>query len=478
MDCQFRLVSSPLSSSSSSFSGFQPSSFPNPKFKTLQRYLKFSITSQFSNSKTDNADDVNDTSKKTQFDYLRLSVTLTVISASLLQPAFAQPSVKERKRTAKKPAAKKVEALSPQELKYWSQGLPVVSNRIPYTEVLELKVEGKLKHVVKPPGIDLKLGTEPVLVVLEDSRVLRAVLPSSESDRKFWENWAKLDIDSLCVNAYTPPVKRPEVPSPYLGVLARIPQFMFSFVKPKIESKKVAELRRTREEFKRQRKEELERMRDERVMLERTMKIQKKEEERRLKREMRKKQYTDSLREARKNYQSMANMWEDMAQNSNVTTALGLIFFYIFYRTVVLNYRKQKRDYEDRLKIQKAEAEERKKMRELEREEGIEGQDEDEIEEGKGEQNPYLKMATQFMKSGARVRRAQNKILPQYLERGVDVKFSDVAGLGKIRLELEEIVKFFTHAETYRKRGVKIPGIILLFYQQVVALVYSSILVI
>ncbi|KAJ1394646.1 P-loop containing nucleoside triphosphate hydrolase [Sesbania bispinosa] len=71
-------------------------------------------------------------------------------------------------------------------------------------------------------------------------------------------------------------------------------------------------------------------------------------------------------------------------------------------------------------------------------------------------------MAKQFMKSGARVRRAQNKRLPQYLERGVDVKFTDVAGLGKIRLELEEIVKFFTHGEMYRRRGVKIPGGILL----------------
>jgi len=44
----------------------------------------------------------------------------------------------------------------------------------------------------------------------------------------------------------------------------------------------------------------------------------------------------------------------------------------------------------------------------------------------------------------------------------VDVKFTDVAGLGKIRLELEEIVKFFTHGEMYRRRGVKIPGGILL----------------
>ena len=154
----------------------------------------------------------------------------------------------------------------------------------------------------------------------------------------------------------------------------------------------------------------------------------------------------------------MANVWANLAQDQNVATALGFVFFYIFYRTVVLSYRKQKKDYEDRLKIEKAEAEERKKMRELERElEGIEGDDE-ELEQGKGEDNPYMKMAMQFMKSGARVRRAQNRRLPQYLERGVDVKFEDVAGLGKIRLELEEIVKFFTHGEMYRRRGVRIPG--------------------
>ena len=40
----------------------------------------------------------------------------------------------------------------------------------------------------------------------------------------------------------------------------------------------------------------------------------------------------------------------------------------------------------------------------------------------------------------------------------MDVEVTDVAGLGKIRLELEDIVKFFTHAEMYRRRGVKIPG--------------------
>ncbi|CAH8385547.1 unnamed protein product [Eruca vesicaria subsp. sativa] len=77
--------------------------------------------------------------------------------------------------------------------------------------------------------------------------------------------------------------------------------------------------------------------------------------------------------------------------------------------------------------------------------EEVEVGDDDGEEEGEGgssgEKNPYLQMAKQFMKSGARVRRASNKRLPEYLERGVDVKFTDVAGLGKIRLKLEEIVR-------------------------------------
>jgi cbb3-type cytochrome oxidase subunit 3 len=153
-----------------------------------------------------------------------------------------------------------------------------------------------------------------------------------------------------------------------------------------------------------------------------------------------------------------------MAKNKNVINGLGVVFFLIFYRTVVFSYKKQKKDYEDRVKIEKADAEERKKIRELESEMGWTeaGADDDDNEPGKGEENPYLRMTKQFMKSGARVRRAQNKRLPQYLERGVDVKFTDVAGLGKIRLELEEIVKFFTHGEMYRRRGIKIPGLIYL----------------
>lgn len=371
--------------------------------------------------------------------------------------------MKERRRGTKKSSAKKIEALSPQELISWSQGLPPVSNRIPYTEILDLKREGKVKHVIRVPYGFFRQRSEPVMVVLEDSRVLRTVLPSGENNRRFWELWDELGIDTVCVNAYTPPIKPPDLPAPYLGFLLRVPAFMYSFVEPKKESKRAAEIRRVREELKMEKTVELAKMRQEREMIEKALKMQKKQEERRIKRQTRRKKQEESLREARKNYQHMAIVWTNLSRDSSVATTLGLVFFVIFYRTVVFSYRRQKKDYEDRLKIEKAEAEERKKMRELERElEGIEGEDDD-IEQGKGEQNPYLKMAMQFMKSGARVRRAHGKRLPQYLERGVNVKFEDVAGLGKIRLELEEIVKFFTHGEMYRRRGVKIPGQNLLF---------------
>ncbi|XP_010906729.1 probable inactive ATP-dependent zinc metalloprotease FTSHI 2, chloroplastic [Elaeis guineensis] len=392
--------------------------------------------------------------KKSRIGLLQLSVTLTVISSSLPQSP-AQAKVAEKKR----PAKKSTEALSPEELKSWSRGLPTVGDRIPYTEILNLKEEGKLKHIVKLPSVNLKQRTDPVLVILEDSRVLRTVLPTIERDDKFWESWDRLQLNSVCINAHTPPIRKPEVPSPYLGWLAKFPM---SFLKPKPKSKRVLELEKARKELAERRKTELAMVRQEREEMEKALRAQKKADERRRRLEVRKAKHEESLRQARKNYRQMALVWADIARDKNVATAIGALMFYIFYRTVVLSYRKQQKDYEDRLKIEKAEAEERKKMRELERElVGLEGSGEDESEE-KGEQNPYLKMAKKFMQSGARVRRANSKRLPQYMERGVDVKFSDVAGLGNIRLELEEIVKFFTLGEMYRRRGVKIPGGILL----------------
>ncbi|KAF5466552.1 hypothetical protein F2P56_016470 [Juglans regia] len=440
--------------------------YRTPKPPKPFRYYS-SISSQLHSPSRDDNDGDNDncskTKKHSRLNLSNLSITLTIISGSLPQPALAAAAA-VKKRSSKKTTPKLPEALTPEELKSWVQGLPIVSDRIPYTQLLELKKEGKLKHVVKQgSGRGLRQRTEPVLVVLDDSRVLRTVLPSLDANRRFWQSWDELNIDSLCVNAYTPPLKGPDVPAPYLGFLGNVPAFMLRLASPKKESKRALEFRRIREELKREKMEGLERMRKDREAMDKAIRVQRKEEERRRKMELRKKEHEESLQAARRNYLQMGNMWADLAQDPNVAGALGLVFFVIFYRTVVLSYRKQKKDYEDRIKIEKAEAEERKKMRELEREmEGIEGEDDEESEQGRGEQNPYLKMAMQFMKSGARVRRAHNKRLPQYLERGVDVKFSDVAGLGKIRLELEEIVKFFTHGEMYRRRGVKIPGGILL----------------
>ncbi|KAL8118667.1 putative inactive ATP-dependent zinc metalloprotease FTSHI 2, chloroplastic isoform X2 [Apium graveolens] len=405
--------------------------------------------------------DEDDNWEKNVIKLVRLSVTLTVVSAAFPQGVNA---VKVTKRSKNK---KTVEAFTPEQLKVWSEGLPVVAKRIAYSEILGLKKEGRLKHIIKPPDVELKQRAEVVLVVLEDSRVLRIVLPSFEVDPKFWVEWDELGIDSVCVNAFSPPVKKPEIPSPYLGFLLKIPEKMFTAVKPKPLSKKALELKRQREQLKRQRDEDLKRTKLEQEMMENAIKMQRKTEERNRRREQQKIRKEESLLRAQRESLRTSSIWDDLAQDKNVTTLLGLLFFYIFYRTVVLSYKKQKKDYEDRLKIEKADAEEKRKMRELEREMlGMEAEDikaETEDEEGaQTEENPYMKMAEQFMKSGARVRKARNGRLPQYMERGMDVKFTDVAGLGKIRLELEEIVKFFTHGEMYRRRGVRIPGGILL----------------
>lgn len=448
---------------------FSSSPFPNVQ-KPRKFLLKPRDYPSISCQKQDpNPENHNETSKthkanKTHFSFLAVPITLTIISSSLSpQPVLAAAAKTGHKKKTQK---KTQESLTLDELKQWSKDLPIVSNRIPYTEILSFKESNKLKHVIKAPKACFRERAEAVLVVSDDNKVFRTVLPSLESNKRFWDAWDELKIDTMCVNAYTPPVKKPELPKPYLGFFWKVPEFMLSKFKPKKESKRAMELRKMREEIKRQRKEELARMREEREMIEMIIKIQKKEEQRRIKREIRKKKNKESLLYAQMNSIRMANMWAQLARDRNVSTLLGLVFFVIFYRTVVLSYKKQKKDYEDRLKIEKAEAEERKKMRELEMEMmGIEEEEEEEGEgegeQGKGEQNAYLKMATQFMKSGARVRRAHNRRLPQYLERGVDVKFSDVAGLGKIRLELEEIVKFFTHGEMYRRRGVRIPGKIL-----------------
>lgn len=456
------LVHFPPSSSSSKFL--------NPKFKKFPKPSKFrSISSQIQTPESENDEKNKKNLNFNNLNFLKLTVTLTVISASLPQPATAVTAA-GKKRAPRKASTKKVEALSTEEVKSWIEGLPIVSERIPYTEIAELKNLGMLKHIVKPSAVELRERAVAVLVVLEDSRVLRTVLPNVESDRKFWGLWDELKIENLCVNAYSPPVKVPEMP---LSVLARIWLSLpfhkplvefFNRFQPKKKSKKELQLREARMQLQRQKKEEVVKTMKEREMIERNERNKKREAENE-KRMRRRKEYKEKMVEVKANAFFNTTFWTRMAKDKMAINGIGVLFFVIFYRTVVVSYKKQKKDYEDRIKIQKADAEERRKMKEMEAEMGWSeaGGDEDESELVKeGEENPYLKMTKEFMKSGARVRRAQNRRLPQYLERGVDVKFTDVAGLGKIRLELEEIVKFFTHGEMYRRRGVKIPGGILL----------------
>ncbi|GAB2293487.1 Probable inactive ATP-dependent zinc metalloprotease FTSHI 2, chloroplastic [Dionaea muscipula] len=448
-----------------------PFPFLNNQFRpqTIRRSIRFkpSISCRFSKSSSHDEENKN----KNQSHLLKQFVTLTVISTSLPQPALAAKVATEKKRTAKK-----VEALTLEEFKLWSEGLPVVRDRIPYTDILILKEEGKLKHIIKPPIAALRKQPECVLVVLDDSRVLRTVLPSVEGNPKFWRKWDELRIDSSCMNAYTPPVKKPEVPKPFLGFVERFPLWKIFDLDsdPKLQSDpqyksgaekemgKLWELKREREELKRQKNYELREMKREMEMMEKGKGVQKRSEEKKRRKQLRKVRYKESVRQTIATLRSMKSFWSTSTLE-HFGTALGFLFFIFFYRFVVLAYKQKKKDYEDRIKIERHEAEEKRKMRALEREmDELQDSDDDE-EEGKGdEKNPALKMAMQFMKSGARVRRARNRRLPQYLERDVDVKFSDVAGLGKIRVELEEVVKFFTEADMYRRRGIKIPGGILL----------------
>ncbi|KAL3528713.1 hypothetical protein ACH5RR_008035 [Cinchona calisaya] len=448
-----------LSSSSSSFLPHKSKFYLNPhKFTPRRLILCQNLKNPETHEESESESESSRFKKKSHLNLLKIAVTSTVIYASLPQPSLSAVKVSEKKRSGKKS-----EALTPQELKKWSQGLPSVTERLPYSEILDLRRDNKLKHIIKPPNVGFKQKPEVVLAVLEDNKVVRTVLPSIDGDPKFWSGWDELRMDNVCMNAYTPPLRKPEIPSPYLGFLGKIPLWMFSFVKPKPQSKKALELKRVREEFKKRKNEELARMREEGEMIEKAARMEKRMEERRKRKEMKRIKFQESLIQAQRNAQDRSRFWDDLASNPAVVNGLGIFFFGLFYFTVVFTFRRGQKDYDDRLKIEKAEAEEKKKMRQLEREmEGREGEEDDEEGGSKGEENPYMKMAMQFMKSGARVRRAKNKRLPQYLERGVDVKFSDVAGLGKIREELEEIVKFFTHGDMYRRRGVRIPGGILL----------------
>ncbi|KAL9259190.1 putative inactive ATP-dependent zinc metalloprotease FTSHI 2, chloroplastic [Drosera capensis] len=89
-----------------------------------------------------------------------------------------------------------------------------------------------------------------------------------------------------------------------------------------------------------------------------------------------------------------------------------------------------------------------------EREEKRTDEDTDaEEEEGNDKDNQQMKMAKKFMSSGSRrLKKRVSRRQPEYVEKNVDVKFSDVAGLGKIRLELEEVESFFAALQVHARK--------------------------
>lgn len=432
-----------------------------------------------------------DNEERTRFrqDLFRVSemaVTMTIVSLALPQAAaFADVAVKKRTKTARE-----VEVMTPEERAAWTQGLPFVQERIPYTDVLKLKSEDRLKYIIKHPKTLPKARPDVILLVLDDDRVVRTVLPAAERDKKFWDAWDKLGLDSSIMDAYSPPLPKPKPQRSvleYLGQFASVLKGKDHKGKRKTQNSQLQEIRRAKMELERQRKameNELKRQKNmkERAIKEQTklderqQKEQKNFEERRLKETENRKKQQESGTVTVADIDAWSEYWYRLSSDDGVQYGLGFVFFFLFYQIVILGLRKRQKDYEDRLKIEKAEAEDRKKMKRLDYETGVTddalysstkegqgivgGENEEKLEES--EKKSDIKLGLQFMRSGARVRRAEGRRPPQYLNRGANVKFSDVAGLGDIRRELEEIVEFFRYGERYRRRGTQIPTGILL----------------
>lgn len=432
-----------------------------------------------------------DNEERTRFrqDLFRVSemaVTMTIVSLALPQTAaFADVAVKKRTKTARE-----VEVMTPEERAAWTQGLPFVQERIPYTDVLKLKSEDRLKYIIKHPKTLPKARPDVILLVLDDDRVVRTVLPVAERDKKFWDAWDKLGLDSSIMDAYSPPLPKPKPQRSvleYLGQFASVLKGKDHKGKRKTQNSRLQEIRRAKMELERQRKameNELKRQKDmkeraikeQKKLDERQRKEQKNFEERRLKEAENRKKQQDSGTVTVADIDVWSDYWYRLSADDSVQYGLGFVFFVLFYQFVILGFRKRQKDYEDRLKIEKAEAEDRKKMKRLDYETGVTddalyssakegqgivgGENEEKLEES--EKKSDIKLGLQFMRSGARVRRAKSSRPPQYLNRGANVKFSDVAGLGDIRRELEEIVEFFRYGERYRRRGTQIPTGILL----------------
>lgn len=363
---------------------------------------------------------------------------------------------------------------TPEELRNWSAGLPSVKGRVGYSELLTLKEEGRLKHVVRRPkdGGVWRREADVVLAVMDDDyRVLRTVVPSVDEDPGFWIRWDELGIDGICMDAYTPPVREMDVDEDvewFFGAVEMVWRGVLDWanavgkkIEAAVESRKTADRVVVEEDPVRREREELARKKaiqaQERKIAEmkrREEEDARKVEEKKRKEELKKEHYEATVTNTKQAIQSMNAFFDTVLSAEMTANLLAVVFFIIFYQVVVISYQKKKKDMEDRRKIEQ-----------LEREEKIMDEDTDaeEEEEGDDMDNQQMKMAKKFMSSGARrLKKRVSRRQPEYMEKNVHVKFSDVAGLGKIRLELEEVVKFFTHADMYRRRGIRIPGGILL----------------
>eukprot|EP00252_Welwitschia_mirabilis_P015900 TRINITY_DN35287_c0_g1_i1.p1 TRINITY_DN35287_c0_g1~~TRINITY_DN35287_c0_g1_i1.p1 ORF type:complete len:906 (-),score=206.51 TRINITY_DN35287_c0_g1_i1:214-2931(-) len=427
----------------------------------------------------------------------KVATTVTILSLSLPQASAASEAmVAEKKRTK---SSKKEKVMTPEERRAWAEGLPVVLDKIPFSDILELKTQGKLKYVIKHPKSKPKATPDVVFVVLEDNRVLRTVLPPSANEA-FWSQWDNLRIGDLVMNAYSPPIPKPEMPkksilASLISGLAQRFTFPSEEEKPKQEEVKkpekpekleklekleekinpeIMDILQTKKEVEQQRKEleeEREAIKEMRAELKRQKALEAQAEKQRRKMERQERMLEEGkIQEkqvqipVKREPEISSSYWDAFLEDELSVLFLAFLIFVLFYRTVVLSYRKRRKDYEDRLKIQQLEDEEKATAKELDREmdAALETR-----EKGRGTElnklskdNPFLEASLQFLSSGAKHRKAG--FTTRYLDRSVDVRFSDVAGLGSIRKELEEIVEFFKYPERYRGRGAAIPSGILL----------------
>ncbi|MCO5586837.1 hypothetical protein L7F22_040782 [Adiantum nelumboides] len=412
--------------------------------------------------------------------------------------------VSETGKTQKKQRQKNVMPVD--ERIKWTQGLPMVQDKIAYTSILDLHEQRKVKHIIKHPHPALRSRPQVVLLVLDDDRVVKSVLPAFNRDEHFWNAWKALKLESFVINAFTPPAPKPEAPWKDINVpfwtqrphlksmkkeqlkqqkakqVASSKVHQSSKVKTSHASTRLEQLERARNELERTRESQEAELRNWKLQQAKAEKeakmlaLQKKQlEENQKKLAQVKQAQSEKLVQQQHAAESWIKFWDKASRSEGFRFLLGIFFFWLFYQTVVLGVKKKRKDYEDRLKIERAEEEERKKMEEWEDEADtaeavstIQGwssdkkSEQEKQQQEEEEQNPQLQMGLRFMRSGARVRRAKGKRPPKYLDLDAEVRFEDVAGLGEIRRELEEIVDFFKYKEKYLRRGSKIPSGILL----------------